>query len=140
MEKTLTESEKIEQLMRPRYRLSADYPGNSRPIGFVFTMDKKDEEGWYTTTGYLQEKFFTMYPHLFKPLSWWEDRAPEEMPKYLKDVNGVIEKGVWEKSTYKPNTLQFRTENAVWQGIDIVMCMFEPATEQEYLTSRPTGE
>jgi hypothetical protein len=73
-----------EQLLAPRYKMIADYPGNSRPIGFIFTMDKKDSEGWYTTTGYLQEMFFTMYPHLFRRLEWWQEREISDLPEYVR--------------------------------------------------------
>lgn len=75
-----------EELLKPRYELIADFPGNTRPVGFVFVMDSEDSEGRYTTTGYLLESFFTQYPHLFKPLEWWEERKIEDMPGYLRVV------------------------------------------------------
>lgn len=90
MEKILTESEKVEQLMRPRYKVIADYPGSDYSIGEVLVLDDGggesdefyfcDEDGKHIEW----EAFYKHYPHIFKPLEWWEERAPEEIPGYVK--------------------------------------------------------
>jgi hypothetical protein len=123
-----------EQLLAPRYKMIADYPGNSRPIGFIFTMDKKDSEGWYTTTGYLQEMFFTMYPHLFRRLEWWQEREISDLPEYIKELStGKIGKVFeWHRiggTTFFVINPYSDLQKAKWFNPDF----FAPATHKQYL-------
>ena len=58
----------IQELLKPRYKVIADYPDSVFIVGEILRNPTYESK----------------YPHLFKKLEWWEDRKPEEMPKYLK--------------------------------------------------------
>jgi hypothetical protein len=75
-----------EQLLMPRYKVIADYPMSSHAVGDVLT---------YLIGGTfvnerirVKEDSLQNYPAIFKPLSWWEERALEDMPEYVKSGQG----------------------------------------------------
>lgn len=69
-----------EELLKPRYKVIADYPGSQYSAGDILTVIGTE----LYTKGSIE--FFEQYPHLFKSLQWWEDRKPEDMPEYVKIV------------------------------------------------------
>lgn len=77
-------------------------------------------------------KFFSRFPHLFRPMQWWEGRKPEDMPEYVwyKD-KGVFKVDVWD----------FKYEEAMIFNGDLISTvsigLLTPATEQEYFDSKP---
>ena len=70
-----------EELMKPRYKVTADYPGSRFIIGQILKK-VKTVSGKEFVPSMLQQP--DDFPHLFQPLKWWEDRKPEDMPEYLK--------------------------------------------------------
>ena len=68
-------------LMKPRYLVIADYPNDIYKTGFIIEGDNLR----YMTN---MEK----YPHLFRPLSWWEFREEKDMPEYVKVHGNEIHK------------------------------------------------
>jgi hypothetical protein len=72
-----------EDLLKPRYKLIATYPKCQYEIGDNFIWEEKNEE---------QSSFemFGMFPHIFKRLRWWEDRKPNEMPKFILHKDGGV--------------------------------------------------
>lgn len=65
----------VQDLMRPRVKLIALWPGS-------------ENDGWelnkvYDVSG-VGENSFENYPHLFKPLAWWEEREIKDMPEYIR--------------------------------------------------------
>lgn len=73
-----------EDLLKPRYKVIADYPGNLQPIGHIYEIIFNDEEAlknWCDNKDY--------YPHLFKKLEWWEEREEKDMPEYVKGGNEI---------------------------------------------------
>jgi hypothetical protein len=69
----------IEDLMQPRYKVIADYPGNTiYEVGHIIISRQGlvycDPNG----------AKFSDYPHLFKRLKWWEERKIEDLPEYAK--------------------------------------------------------
>lgn len=76
-----------EQLMLTRYKVIADFPNSDMDTGEIYTRlptgnwkCNRDSRGYGAAT----VPQFHCFPHLFKRLEWWEDRAPEEMPEYVK--------------------------------------------------------
>lgn len=73
---------KSEELLKPRYKVIADYPDSILSVGDIF--ETYDNGIKYVTQ--LSKVDVKEYPHLFKPLEWHEDRKPEDMPEYVKDI------------------------------------------------------
>lgn len=70
-----------EELLRPRYKVIADYPGNAWEVGLVIPSE-------YHAIKIITDNmiaFYDKYPHLFRKLEWWEERNIEDMPGYVKD-------------------------------------------------------
>lgn len=99
----------LADLMKPRWKVIADYPGNQRYVGEIIDglPNPLDEQEL--------ERQMALYPHLFKKLEWWEERKPEELPQYFRNSNGVhrAEKPLW-----------MYAQHNIW---------IKPATEEEYL-------
>ena len=68
----------VEKLLKPRFKVIANYPKSFYKIGEI--IDTGYELIYCDTHG----AKFTDYPHLFKKLNWWERREEGDMPKYLK--------------------------------------------------------
>lgn len=75
-----------EELLKPRYRVIADYPNSGYDIGDILTPDR---EYWSKENSIrLCAEDVSQYPHLFQKLEWWQERKPEEMPEYVKLMMG----------------------------------------------------
>jgi hypothetical protein len=151
-----------EELLSPRYKVTAKHsPFNAEldrlyPIGFIIEANKNLEGATFLTKTILD------YPHIFKPLNWYQDRNIAEMPVYLKAIRTskyANEPEIFGLSAYKegfilkafeyrldendkygiaPINVSFEPKNN-WIKIDDVRLGafhsirdFEPATEQEY--------
>lgn len=79
-----------DELLRPRYKVIADYPGNKYyPVGKIITI--LDGNRPINDNGYrVQRCDFDEFPYLFKKLQWWEERKEEDMPEYLKDEHSEV--------------------------------------------------
>jgi hypothetical protein len=81
----------VDELLKPRYKVIADYPDNKNKVGDIITLQTAQTKaahelvcGWYDK-----------YPAIFQPLEWWQEREPDEMPEYLKDTrDGEIVKAI----------------------------------------------
>lgn len=89
-----------EELLRPRYKVVADYFHNPYQIGDIITLPENNRSVHLTTIQYTDEfgenvkqqnhyapKIIEKYPHLFEKLEWWEERKPEDLPKFIKAKN-----------------------------------------------------
>ena len=89
----------MSELLKPRYKVIADfYQGqkdisqNRIKVGDIF-MNYIPQQNivWHRTR---DEKMHVdckihkpeQYPHLFKPLAWYEEREASEMPEYVKNI------------------------------------------------------
>src|SRR5690242_15646600 len=139
-----------EELLRPRYKVIAIWPGmHIEPfrLNEIVTLQYyTEEEGEDKAEGFVYipykhkpknfmwESFFTLFPHLFKKLEWYEERKTEEMPEYVKwdynpktdneDVKGLVEKVIkWVQDCH----------GVVTSGsMVIATCHWLPATAAEY--------
>ena len=106
----------IQKLLKPRFELIADYPGNSQPIGNVTIED--------ATASYFR-KFHANFRELF----WWEKRTVEQMPKYLKVQNngkiGEVKEYRWWGENCQVEFVGGRTRN--------LNLTWTPVEEKEYL-------
>jgi hypothetical protein len=68
-------------LMKPRWKVIADYPKNPYHVGDILNGGFRSEDLIYCDD---KGPRWRDYPHLFRKLEWWEERKPEEMPEYVK--------------------------------------------------------
>jgi hypothetical protein len=118
-----------EELMKPRYKVIADYPGlpHYMPVGFII----KEQE----TLPYFFNLVIDKYPHLFKKLEWFEERSIEDMPQYVKYVNTHTNETIVckiFKYEFKPtgDVISYTKDDI---GKLYLGAIDFPATEQEYL-------
>lgn len=124
-------------LMIPRYKVIADWPGSlSIEVGQIITGN----------VGEVGAEMFRLdaFPHLFRKLNWYEERDIEYMPKYVKlSFDGKthfvhkVERWTRENSDGQPLYEYFNKVNYLTIG-----CVSEllPATEEEYndyINSKP---
>lgn len=76
-----------EILLRPRYKVIADWPGVAGKVcvGDIFDPDPEDEGMFWINGEPFQEDKLKDYPHLFQKMEWHEDRAEGELPQYVKN-------------------------------------------------------
>lgn len=113
-----------EQLLQPRY-LCTGTPG--KPLWPDCDLIHGDI---ISTTKVHKKEYIENFPHLFKPLQWWEHRKPEDMPEYVNTNSfayGIKKVERWEMEDECPK--------AVCDGEKFGCIIWEltPATEQEYL-------
>jgi hypothetical protein len=97
-------------LMAPRYKVMADYPGSSFPVGEILIPNDKGElyseiAGFSEIETRIMLKDAKKFQHLVRELKWYEDRLPGEMPEYVKckdacccDVTHFEKGGIYETS------------------------------------------
>ena len=84
-----------EELLKPRWKVIASYPGCNWHVGAILDRDwgwdGNDEEGF--------AEHVSDYPHLFRRLEWFEERKEEELPKFVKtpgdDILELVVAGEW---------------------------------------------
>lgn len=90
----------IDELLRPRYKVIADYPESRFTVGDILHRYdfKTSANGTYTYVTNLdsplqgsniKKEYAETLPHLFKKLEWWEERKPEDLPKHVRYDNKV---------------------------------------------------
>lgn len=66
------------ELMKPRYKVIADWPDNSKhKIGNIINAGNVEWPENYC-------EWLDNFPHLFKKLEWWEERNENELPAWIK--------------------------------------------------------
>jgi len=133
----------VDELLKPRYKVIADWPKCPFDMGMILLQDKSTVgEVWVLDSelglSMKDRNFFygdiNKYPHLFKPLQWWEDRRPEDMPEYVK--NEIFQDIVKKVDSW------YSKEDHYGFMTNVGFCLtkgYEPATEQEYLNSIKQG-
>jgi hypothetical protein len=79
-----------EELLKPRWKVIATFPDNiNYEVGSILDRNWcKYVNGEDASEGIVWE--ISDFPHLFKQLEWWEDRNEEDIPKYVKNKDGII--------------------------------------------------
>ncbi len=76
------------ELLKPRYKVIADYPDRAFEMNMPLLYNVVDccfENSQASGVPIEPDKF----PLIFKELDWWEERTPEELPKYVKTKTGT---------------------------------------------------
>lgn len=83
----------VEELLKPRYKVIADYPMRAYNIGDIITLQEPFKPIAYGAADCNNAGYLDKYPHLFKPLAWYEEREIDDLPIYLKSKNtGAVTK------------------------------------------------
>ena len=147
-----------EELLKPRYKVIADYPQH------YFKGEDKDNEYkfiegdilaygkvnnsmtyrrigrcGYMSVGIPCESNPELYPKIFRKLEWWEEREEKDMPEYVKVKRAslVPKKDIpfFAKVTDRIHTLPVLTGFKLSDGTDGLYANWanlEPATKEEY--------
>ena len=62
-----------EELMKVRYKVIADYPEATFPVGTIIPCDAQSIK--ILTPNMIA--FYNKFPNIFKPLQWWEERGDD---------------------------------------------------------------
>jgi len=121
-----------EELLRPRFKVIADFPDSCLDVGEIITIG----EGVFETV-----EWWRKYPHIFKELKWFEERTKDEMPKYVEsNYDGGFKRGMVSKVV----SIEQESSSVIFPTC-LLLCYIEgynnrlnfanllPATEQEYL-------
>lgn len=119
-----------EQLLVPRWKCIADYPGNTFYIGEIFDLPSEFTHQQIIIKGNNEEIDLDVdlhkYPLIFRKLEWWEDRKLEDMPKYIKFRNS---NEIFETDTYTGHGEAIMNKTNIHHNLFYYL----PATEEEYL-------
>lgn len=94
-----------EELMKPRYKVIADYPGCPFKVGQVLEKVKTVSGKWFVRGMFYQPDD---YPANFKKMQWWEERKPDDMPEYIKFAHSGA---VYKISKWKPSMQSWHIKN-----------------------------
>ncbi len=117
----------MKDLTQPRYLVIADYPDSLRKVGDIVECEYPDTNRW---DGVFH---LAKYPHLFRPLSWWEFRDEKEMPEYIRDGEEIVKISIWQNHLGNmighiedmPNIVDLE----LWKGLNTE---YQPATATDY--------
>lgn len=83
----------ISELLRRRVKCIGNgeyhYPGSVSKVGDILyeAVQESNKGYYYSKDGYVSVIFEPEnYPHLFKPLAWYEDREESQLPEYVKNI------------------------------------------------------
>lgn len=121
----------IEELLKPRYKVVAEYPGSPLLLEDILTYD---ERGYFYNFNMHCVINPERYPAIFKPLEWWEERAADEMPEYVKDnYCGEVHKvSAWTGINSFGRPLYTYKQKSGNEGQTFVGITIVPATKEEY--------
>jgi hypothetical protein len=117
-----------EQLLVPRYEVIAGYPGSHMYFEIGDILEWNGNYYKRKENILMAKDSVESYPHIFKPLQWWERREAGEMPEYYKysGNHGVF------KTSFRINggivMLNFSPTETV--PVNLAYCL--PATEEDY--------
>lgn len=109
-------------LLNPRYKVIADYPGCPYSMGDIIEPIGGDNWDCYarpTIKGLTEPD---KYSANFKKLQWWEERKREEMPEYVKGYDRIYKMVNWTHNTcgeyfdeveQSPNRVMFEMKNII---------------------------
>jgi hypothetical protein len=129
---TVSAGNSVEDLLRPRYKVIADYPGSQYRIGNVVIYNPNRDVSVESF-----ESWLSRFPVVFRRLEWWEDREENEMPEYVKlieDNYPAIEIGTVIKVAEWCNEGGFRLKEGEYEPIQFLSDGWQIVSEAEYLT------
>ena len=127
----------IEDLLKPRYKVIAEYPDSSYTVGHIIHEADNLEGATFFT------KRVHKYPHIFQKLEWWQDRKIEDMPEYLifpktgevyKPTRYFLDDGKFGKNVSCYYTGE-KEKRGKWKGEETPfnLRVMLPATQTDYI-------
>jgi hypothetical protein len=132
-----------ENLLKPRakaiFTKGEHYPGSPFSNNEIIELEGVGSTIYYDNYGGLGITTAN-YPHLFKILEWWEDRNIEDLPVYLKEIEGGKIFKVTRYFIYSQTPCYYTGQvekKGKWKGVETPFNLRAtiPATEAEYLSS-----
>lgn len=87
---------KAKELLKPRYKVIADYPNSEHEIGEIIVLNENRQVTKEPFARLLQEPIIFLesdidksFPHIFKKLEWWEEREEKDMPSKITHKESV---------------------------------------------------
>ena len=80
-----------EELLRPRYKVIANYPNSPYQLGDIFVANPHEDSELVSNRNPLQTMpavYGSLYPAVFQKMHWWQDRANKELPLKLQAQDG----------------------------------------------------
>jgi hypothetical protein len=128
-----------EELMKPRYKVIADYPGSTSPVGEIIELPSLK---WiYNENEPCGEDYFNAWPRIFKKLEWWEGRTLDEL-KSLKFAKVTHYVNYWRVGDIVPVEGFALLDGMMPIGYNLEYkkfhpaCYLVPATEAEYVNQQ----
>lgn len=77
-----------DELLMPRYKVIADYPGTVFDVNQILEVSGDCAGSNRTGSGVLSKSVYKpeKYPAIFRPMPWYEERKVGEMPEYVKNT------------------------------------------------------
>jgi hypothetical protein len=75
------------ELLNPRVRIKINHPDSSLKKGYIFDFSET-EKIYKNNERYFTEKEVDEYPDVFEKLKWYEYRENDQMPVFVKEVEG----------------------------------------------------
>lgn len=107
-----SEKEKIANLLKPRYKVIADYPKCPFVVGQLLSQDMESVGEIFVDISEVNETNkdrnwigpdqIGKYPHLFRELQWWEEREEKDMPMYVTVRGEVYKVKEWDMGMVTP--------------------------------------
>jgi hypothetical protein len=124
-----------EELMKPRYKVIADFPASSYLIGEVKTWEPihQDPAEWAA--------FYEQYPAIFRRMYWWEDRTIDTLPLFVRYIGyGSRKEAIAEVKEWvigRDGGVYFKGEGRLCRYLDGPTDL--PATREEYLAQQTSS-
>jgi hypothetical protein len=117
----------VENLMQERWKCIAGYP-KGRIAGTI--LERHEDDDYFNVGGksdayYVSPNYLNEFPHLFQKLEWYEERAIEDLPLYLKSPFWVAKVKEWKEG----NRIFIDVDYNEPSGTRTYL----PATETDYL-------
>lgn len=124
-----------EQLLKKRFKAIAPYPFSYYEVDSILLF-----EFYHAKDGIV---YFAEYPHLFRELQWYEERAEGDMPEYLKCIktpDQIHFKNECFKVKWYEKPLHTTIAKSERGAIVISTNCYVPITEQEYNTYNQSNQ
>lgn len=130
-----------EELLKPRYKVISDYPHPHFDVGDILTeCDHRNVWGIdrMRNGDVIGVKNVEAYPHIFKPIQWWEERELPQLPEYVRRITTPLFKSSPQFGEVLKVARWVRMNDGSFYAFpdkyetEWLASNFEPSTKEEY--------